>query len=280
MLLVFYAGQVRKHRTISAMLGCVVVVVLAASIRQGNSRQSLAYLAAVAISVAAIDAMSFARDSKLAAIPVRDPRLESVVLIGFGLIALAWLTSRFVFNYRPESGGLRLAWIAIGLGAVFSILPALFLFGRRYGPADLGLRFRGVTTALPVLAIFAVITFALSRHSITWFGALAEAGSPFGLVQTAISASVPEEFFRFAWQTRIGSWMKNPAVGWLIASFAWAVLHGPVDLSQSHSTVEAALGVIDILPLGLLWGYLTHRTGSSLPSMLLHGLNFWGLQNL
>jgi hypothetical protein len=238
MLPVFYAGQVREHRAISAILGCIVVVLLAASIRHGNNTQSLVYLAAVAISVVAIDAMAFARQASSTPVPVRDPRLESLVLIGFGLIALAWLTSRFVFNYRPESGGLRLAWIVIGLGAVFSILPALFLFSRRYGPADLGLRFRGVTTALPVLAIFAGATLALSGHTITWAGALAEAGSPLGLVQTAISACVPEEFFRFVWQTRIGTWMKNPAVGWLIASIAWAMLHGPVDYSQTHSTVE------------------------------------------
>jgi membrane protease YdiL (CAAX protease family) len=280
MLPVFYAGQVRMHRTISSILGCIVVVLLAASSRHGNTRQCLVYLVAVAISVVAIDAMSSARQASSAPIPVRDPRLESLVLVGCGLIALAWLTSRFVFNFRPESAGLRLAWIVIGLGSVFSILPALFLFSRHCGSADLGLRFRGITTVLPVLAIFVGTTFAFSRHTITWSGALAEAGSPLGLVQMAIVACLPEEFFRFTWQTRIGAWMKNPAVGWLIASIAWAMLHGPVDYSQSHSTVEAMLSVIDIVPLGLLWGYLTHRTGSFLPSMLLHGLNFWGLQNL
>jgi membrane protease YdiL (CAAX protease family) len=262
------------------MLACIVVVLLAASIRHGNTRQCLVYLAAVAISVVAIDAISFARQASSTPVSVRDPRLESLMLVGFGLIALAWLTSRFILNFRPESGGLRLAWILIGLGAVFSILPALFLFSRHWCPADLGLRLRGVTTALPVLAIFAGTTFALSRHTITLSGALAEAGSPLGLVQMAIVACLPEEFFRFAWQTRVGSWMGNPAAGWLIASMAWATLHGPVDYSQSHSTVEAMLSVIDIVPLGLLWGYLTHRTGSFLPSMLLHGLNFWGLQNL
>ena len=140
MLLAFYAGQVREHRAISAILGCIVVVLLAASIRHGNTRQSLVYLAAVAMSVMAIDAMSFAQQARPMPIPVRDPRLESLVLIAFWVIALAWLTGRFVFDYRPASGGLRLAWIVIGLGAVFSIGPALFLFSRRYGPADLGLR--------------------------------------------------------------------------------------------------------------------------------------------
>ena len=41
-----------------------------------------------------------------------------------------------------------------------------------------------------------------------------------------------------------------------------------------------SVGVLDIVPLGLLWGYLTHRTGSLVPAVLLHLTNFWGLQNL
>jgi hypothetical protein len=170
MLPVFYVRLVRKHSGISAILGCIVFVLLAASIRRANTEQSLAYLAAVAISVVAIDVMSHIWQASPKPFPVRDSRLESLVLIVFGLIAFAWLTSRFVFNYRPEAGGLRLVWISIGLGAVFNILPALFLFSRGYGPAALGLRFRGVIVVFPVLAIFAAITFALSRNSRwVWF---------------------------------------------------------------------------------------------------------------
>lgn len=275
----FYVALVRKHPGISAILGCIVFVMLAASIRRADIKRTLAYLAAVAISVVVIDVLSHVRQAGPKPLPVRDSRFESLVLIVFGLIALAWLTSRFVFNYRPETGVLRLAWIFIGLGAVFNILPALFLFIRGYWPAALGLRFQGVMVAFPVLAIFAAITFAFSRNSITWSGALAESGSPLGLALTAMSACLPEEFFRIVWQTRIGAWMRNPASGWLIASIAWAALHGPVDYSESHSAVDAMLGAINIVPLGLLWGYLTYRTGSFLPSMVLHGLNFWGLQN-
>jgi len=275
----FFASDIRKHGRIVAILGSNVAVLLVAAVWHGKAVQALAYLAAVAVSVLAIDAISL-RQPKRRAIPVRNPRFESMAIIGFGLIAGGWLFCRFVLDYRPPSGALRLAWIVFGLGSVFSILPALFLLSRGYGVANLGLRLQGITTALPVLAIFAGFTFAFSRHSITWSGAMAEGGSPLGFVLTAISACLPEEFFRFAWQTRIGAWMKNPAAGWLIASIAWALLHGPIDYSQSHSIVDAVLGVIDIVPLGLLWGYLTHRTGGFVPSMLLHGVNLWGLQNL
>jgi membrane protease YdiL (CAAX protease family) len=275
----FYAGLLRKHPAISATLGCIFVVLLAASIVRGNAKQFLAYLTAVVLSVVVIDIMCLRRQTIPEPIPVRDSGFESLVLIACWVTALVWLGGRFVFNYRPAAVGLRLAWFTIGLGAVFAIIPALFLLGRRYWPADLGLRFRGVTVALPVLAIFATVTFVFSPQSITWSRALAESGSPAGLVQVAVSACLPEEFFRIVWQTRIGTWLKNPATGWLIASIAWAALHGPIDYSQSHSVVEVALGVLNIVPLGLLWGYLTHRTGSFLPSLLLHGLNFWGLQN-
>ena len=277
---VFFSGRARQHGVIAAIIGCNVAVLLAAAIRHGKTTQALAYLSAVAISIVAIDGLSSRRRKTSPPIPVRDPRLESLVLIGSALIAFAWLISRLVLNYQPQSGVLRLAWLAILLGAVYFVFPAVFLVSRRYRATDLGLRFRGITTAFVVLAIFACATLVFSRQSVTWTAAMAEGGSLLGLVSMAISACVPEEFFRFAWQTRIGTWMKNPAAGWLIASIAWALLHGPVDYSQSHSIGEATLGVLNIVPLGLLWGHLTHRTGSFVPSMLLHGLNLWGLQNL
>jgi len=31
--------------------------------------------------------------------------------------------------------------------------------------------------------------------------------------------------------------------------------------------------------MGLLWGYMTHRTKSLLPAVLVHGFNLWGLHN-
>jgi membrane protease YdiL (CAAX protease family) len=34
------------------------------------------------------------------------------------------------------------------------------------------------------------------------------------------------------------------------------------------------------MPLGFLWGYITHRTKSLFPSIVIHALNLWGLQNL
>src|SRR5579884_4167747 len=120
MLPALYLGLLRKHSGICVALGCIVLTVLAASTRHANTRQAVAYLGAVAISVVTIDAICRLRHEKPKHVPVRNAQLESLVLVAFGVIALAWLTSRFVFDYQP-SGRIRLAWLAIGLGAVFNV---------------------------------------------------------------------------------------------------------------------------------------------------------------
>lgn len=72
-------------------------------------------------------------------------------------------------------------------------------------------------------------------------------------------AAVPEEFLRFALQTRIGALVRNLAAGWFLATFAWAALHGPTDWHDSKDLHTTILGVVNIMPLGLLWGYITYR---------------------
>ena len=93
-------------------------------------------------------------------------------------------------------------------------------------------------------------------------------------------AALPEEFFRWVWQTRVAACFNNRAAAWLIASVLWATLHAPVEYAQSHSLAAVATYIMGIVPIGLLWGYLTMRTQSILPSVLLHCVNLWGLQNL
>ena len=186
----------------------------------------------------------------------------------------------FVLNSRPSSAPGLLILIVFGLGSVMSLTLAVFLIARRYRPSELGVRFRGLGPAAATMLVFAVLTLAFARSGVTLAGAYAESGSALAMLWVGLTAAVPEEFFRFVWQTRVAAMARSPAVGWLVASTLWAILHGPMFWSQSHSAWHAAIGVIDIIPLGLLWGYLTHRTGSFLPAMLLHLTNLWGLQNL
>jgi membrane protease YdiL (CAAX protease family) len=216
-----------------------------------------------------------------AAVPVRGVGVEILMLAASFVAGLLWLYARFVLEFQPPPGPLRLLWLALLIGSAFNALPAIFLLARRYKLRDLGFRVAGLRAVPLVIATFAGAALLLSPARTTWQLTMKETGGSVGaLVLTALSASVPEEFFRFVWQTRVGAWLQNPAAGWLVASLLWATLHAPKDWSDTHSLMSTIMSVVNIVPLGLLWGYLTHRSRSMLPSIVLHGTNLWGLQNL
>jgi membrane protease YdiL (CAAX protease family) len=81
------------------------------------------------------------------------------------------------------------------------------------------------------------------------------------------------------WQTRLGTLLKNPAAGWWIASVLWVLLHVPSFSADAPNLLQPLRVAFEMVPLGLFWGYTTHRSQSILPSVCLHGTNFWGLQN-
>ena len=56
-------------------------------------------------------------------------------------------------------------------------------------------------------------------------------------------------------------------------------MHAPKWYMEGHDLAEAVLVSIRIIPIGLMWGYLTYRTKSLLPATIVHGANFWSLQN-
>lgn len=255
-------------------------VILLRAALEGSFGRAAIYFLAIGLSVVLVDSVLAWSASRSPQIPIRDPRFEFAVTAIIGAGALAWLWTRFVWHYQPQ-GILRLVWLAFLFGCVFDIFLAIFLLARRYRLGELGLRGAGVLAAPPVIAIFATVAFAFTQSSITWSRIVEDTGGSWlAVVATALSAGVPEEFSRFVWQTRAGAWLGNRAAGWLIASCVWALLHGPKVWGDTHSMLAVVLSVLNILPLGLLWGYVTHRTRSIMPSILIHATNVWGLQNL
>jgi len=274
-------ASITRHPLVFGLLVGIAVVVLVNSVVQHHASRGVCYLVAVALSFLLIEIVMVRRRMSPRPVLVRNVRLE-LLMLGISFAAgFSWLYARFVWEYRPPPGPARLAWLTILLGCVFNAAPALVLITRRYGVADLGLRVTGASIVLPVIAVFAATTLVFSRSSITWSAIVQETGGTiWGVVGAVLSAAVPEEFFRFVWQTRVAAWRRNHAAGWVIASFLWASLHGPKDWQESHSLGATVISVLNITPLGLLWGHLTYRSRSILPSILAHGVNVWGLQNL
>jgi membrane protease YdiL (CAAX protease family) len=276
-----HLAELKRHRLVAALLLAVAAAILIRAANEGSLTRAMLYLTAIGISLFSVD-VTLARwppDGRETTVRSAGGELALAALFFGG--AFGWLYARFVVGYQPAPGLLRMAWLALLLGCVFNAFLALFLIARRYGLADLGLRASGVVAVPAVIATFAVTALVFARSNTTWAGILEESGGSWlAVLATALTAAVPEEFFRFVWQTRVGTWLGNRAAGWLVASLVWATLHAPKDWAESHSIAATVMGVLNIVPLGLLWGYLTHRTRNMVPSILLHMTNLWGLQNL
>jgi membrane protease YdiL (CAAX protease family) len=276
-VLVNYRRTAARHPAIAILLALLAMTILVTAIAGGRGTQAAIYFSALALSVLAIDTVLVWRPISVKATPVRHPGAELLVASLSFAVAIGWLFSRFVYSYTIPSPILRLGAVS----AIFNIPLALVLLILRYRLGDLGIRFRGFAPVPLVILCFGVLAATFSPSSIAVKGFYEEAGSIWGLLLIAfVESALPEEFFRFVWQTRVGALLNNRAVGWLIASVLWAALHIPKEYGDSHSIAGTLASTVSIIPLGLLWGYLTLRTGSILPSVLLHGTNFWGLQNL
>jgi membrane protease YdiL (CAAX protease family) len=274
-------GAMSRHPGVALTTGLIGVAIAANAALRHDLGRAILYLAVILVSVGLIELVLARWPIADRATPVRRPGTELAVITASFVAGIWWLYERFVHNYRPASGLGRLAWLGVLVGCVFHALPAVYLLARRYRPSELGIRLSGLRAAPPIILMFALAAALFAPASLTWKGIVDETGgSAWGIISTAVVASVPEEFFRFVWQTRMTALARNPALAWLVASLLWALLHGPKDWDESHALGATAMGVINIVPLGLLWGCLTHRTRSILPSILLHATNVWGLQNL
>lgn len=166
------------------------------------------------------------------------------------------------------------------MGFIFPIVLSLVFLWWRYKPAELGFRFQAnCWVFIPVLVFTGGAAWLVAADDFT-LGRLLASESIVGILITGfITSGLTEEFIRMALQTRVGTYLRNPAVGWFIAAVIWAFLHSPKWYSESGDLYEALLGAVRIIPLGLMWGYITYRTKSLIPATLVHGTNIWGLQN-
>src|SRR3954468_1593734 len=272
-----YLAKLRRHPGCAAFLLTLTIALAADGLRRNTLGRTIVYCVAVALSVLAIDAVLSQWPVNVQPIPVRSPLLETAVAAIIMVAGFGCLSALFIAQYRPSSAMGRLLFVAIGLGSAFGATLAIFLWARRYGLSDLGVRSDRLLLALPVAAIFFALASTFARGSIL---NVFQSRESFTAWMTAVPvAAVSEEFLRFVWQTRLAALRGNKALGWIIASCAWAIMHGPRFWAE-NGILHGTLGVMNIIPIGLLFGYLTHRSQSFLPAALTHATNIWGLQNL
>ncbi len=214
---------------------------------------------------------------------VKKPGKETFLIALYFLLAFIFLYFRYMAPIKWEDLNvkIKLLLVPILFLFVFPLGLTITLFVLRYKLKDLGIRFSGLLIAIPVIAIIAVTGLLFAPHDFTFSTVYEEEGGLFGLlVEGFIIAGLLEEFWRFIAQTRFAAFLKNKGLGWFIATVLWALMHVPTFYNQGHSITDAFLGALSKIPLGLLWGYMTIRTKSIWPSVLVHGMNMWGLQNV
>jgi membrane protease YdiL (CAAX protease family) len=248
---------------------------------QNNVTQAVAYLFAMWFCSYCIDLITTMKRVK-GEFTVRKPLLESVIATLCSLLGTFFLVLRFSGKVQWEKvPNITRLSIAAGIFLfVFPIALAIIMLLMKYRPRDLGIRLQGFVPGIAVLAITAVTSYFAAPGRFTLQIVLKEGGGIAGALFIGfVTAALSEEFFRMVLQTRFVALFRNTGAGWMVASLIWALMHGPKWYGESKNISDTLLSCLRIVPLGLMWGYLTHRTRSILPSILCHGMNIWGLQN-
>ncbi|MEI6816493.1 MAG: CPBP family intramembrane glutamic endopeptidase [Bacteroidota bacterium] len=263
-----------------SLLVLLAVMVLYVGYRHDTLTRGIAYLSVMWLFSFFIDVYALRYPPKNDFV-VRNAKRETGYFILCLLLGMVFLYFRFSGNadWQHLNPLARLAIIPL-IVFVFPIALAIIMLLSGYKPKEQGIRLQGLVMVIPILLISFLTNRIVSPESLTWNRVIDESGSIIGAIYSGlILAGLSEEFFRVIGQTRMGALMKNMGYGWLITSTIWAFMHAPKWYGEEHDLKEALLSSTRIIPIGLMWGYLTHRTKSILPSVVVHGFNFWGLQN-
>ena len=276
----FQLTKIKENFWVFLLILATALVTIYIGYRHDTLKQSLFYLGVMWLFSFIIDLYLLLKPTKDIFV-VRQPKRESIYFIASFTLGLLFLFFRFSpsMDWEHLNKLVRLAVLPLIL-FMFPVVLAIILLLSKYKPSDLGFRLNGLILVIPIILISAVVNRIVSPQSLTYDALVAENGSVLGALATGIIvAGLSEEFFKVVGQTRLGAYLNNFGIGWFITVVLWAFMHAPKWYSEDLNMTEAILGSVRIIPIGLMWSYLTHRTKSILPSVIVHGTNFWGLQN-
>ncbi|PCJ25963.1 MAG: hypothetical protein COA97_06550 [Flavobacteriales bacterium] len=216
---------------------------------------------------------------------IKKPKKEIGMTILFIVIGIVALILNFSIKNSETQVGL-LYHIPVMFLMFFFTLPVglfIYLLINKYRLKELGLKFKPIKIFLLGIIIWVTTgLFALifNYDGVLWSAGYKELGGTLGIIlQGVLGAALVEEFTRYILQTRFQYLIKNTGFSILLASFIWAFMHFPVNYFKGNEISGIFTYCIQIIPLGFIWGFITHRTKSILPSVFAHGLNLWGFQN-
>lgn len=218
-------------------------------------------------------------------IEIKEPKKELTIAIIFAVLGMLFLALNYLLRSNIISDKMFLK-IPIGIGNLLFATPIgilIYLLYKRYKPNKLGITTQPIVSILLGLIIWGLtglFAYFFYPEGMRWSKAYQELGGIIGIIlQGVIGAALFEEFSRFVIQSRFEKVFKTNGINILFATTIWAFMHFPVTFFKGADLTGTLVYCIQIIPLGVIWGYLTQRTKSIVPATLAHGINLWGIQN-
>ncbi len=258
-------------------------IIIYNSMQEKTVVHALAYIGGVWLCAFITDIVVIARPKTAVGFPIKKPvKKELWTIIICTVLGASFLVIRFFTDWEHLSNIARLLTLPLLIFTFQAAQAFIFLFVFKYKFKELGVNLNYWYLPIILHIVWGVITLLVAPEVSHWQEAYKDYGIIGSLFIGIISAALPEEFMRLLFQTRIGKATKSIAFGLFMATAIWGAMHIAIGYHQSHQPVtlwSAALTISYLVPIGLFWGYLTQRTKSLFPAVMMHGFNLWGLQN-
>jgi len=247
-----------------------------------KTAHAILYLVAVWLCALATDVVVNLHPSPAVGFPIHcSSAQESAVILTCTALGQVFLYVRFSALWNAIQGPSKYALITLLVFTYPIVLALIYLFFYRYKPSELGINLRFWYLPLLIHLLWGGIAITTAISTIIWHSYIQQNGIGI-LITLVICAALAEEFTRMLLQTRLGALFHNKGMGFVTATLLWACIHIPKSYPHTNDGTIPLLFFIKLttmIPMGLLWGYMTHRTKSLLPAVLVHGFNLWGLHN-
>lgn len=276
--------EIKDNVQILITMTVINFVVLWNYISNGKTLHGIGYFIFFYVSILTIHFFT-KRISPKNEMEVKQPKKELLLILFFSLLGIISITINFYLKSSGEHIGFLIR-LPVLLGILFFTFPlgiAIYLLIKKYRITQLGLSFKPVSyvfLGLLIWGITGLFAFIFNKSGIIWVEGYKELGGVSGIIlQGVIGAGLVEEFSRFVMQSRFGQVFKLNGFNILFATTIWSFMHFPKNYFEGGQATDIVIYCIQIIPIGFIWGYLTHRTKSIVPATLAHGINLWGFQN-
>jgi len=276
------------YKIINNKITFLLIVLLGLAIESlsflyGSLGNSFAYLSVLLLCVLLIEFFMFIKPIHKRW-KIKNAGQENIVIMICIFMSYCIMAIRFLIidDFQSVDMSIRITLLVFVILFIYPVFLAFyFLKLKKYKLKEIGFgNWKYFWIAIPITIMFAIVAFGIMPEKIQFSDIIEEKGILALFTLGFLTAAIPEEFTRLLFQTRLGKILNNKALGWFIASFIWALGHVFIFSNQSQDYLDAFISAIGIMPIGLFWGYLTEKFKSMIPSVLIHGTNLWGIQNI